>query len=84
VLGRHDAVEDIDNIQLRHGGNLRPDRFFHNVTSLARLLASQSGRAGPLCPSRSDIDLFRYGKGIIHLDAEVPDGTLDFGVSERS
>jgi hypothetical protein len=30
VLRRHDAVEDIDNIQLRHGGNLRADRFFRN------------------------------------------------------
>jgi len=35
VLGRHDAVEDIDNIQLRHGGNLRPDRFFRNGDLLA-------------------------------------------------
>jgi hypothetical protein len=27
--------------------------------------------------------LFRYGKGIINLDAEVPDGTFDLGVAEQ-
>jgi hypothetical protein len=27
--------------------------------------------------------LFRYGKGIIDLDAEVPDGAFDLGVSEQ-
>src|ERR1700730_8590652 len=26
LLGRHDAVEHIDNIPVRHGCNLRPDR----------------------------------------------------------
>jgi hypothetical protein len=27
--------------------------------------------------------LFRYGKGIINLDAEVPDGAFDLGVPEQ-
>jgi hypothetical protein len=31
----------------------------------------------------SDVNLLRYGKGIIDLDAEVPDGALNFGVAEQ-
>ena len=40
-----------------------------------------SGRARPLCPGISDIDLFGYRKGIIYLDAD--DGAFDFGVAEQ-
>ena len=29
------------------------------------------GRACPLCPSISDINLFRYCEGIIYLDADT-------------
>jgi hypothetical protein len=41
-----------------------------------------TNRAEPLrlCPDASDIDLFRYGKGVVNLDAEVPHGTFDFSV----
>jgi hypothetical protein len=31
----------------------------------------------------SDINLFRYCQGVIDLDAEIPDGTFDFGMSEQ-
>jgi hypothetical protein len=41
------------------------------------------GRAGPLCPVISDVDLFRYRKGIIPLHARVSDGVLDFAVPEQ-
>jgi hypothetical protein len=36
-------------------------------------------RAEPLrlCPDTSDIDLFRYGKGVVNVDAEAPHGTFD-------
>jgi hypothetical protein len=34
-------------------------------------LPSWLGRACPLCPGNSDINLFCYGQGIIDLDAEV-------------
>jgi hypothetical protein len=27
--------------------------------------------------------LFRYGKGIIDLDAKIPDGAFDLGVTEQ-
>ena len=41
------------------------------------------GRACPLCPGISDINLFRYREGIIDLDAEVSDGAFDLGVAEQ-
>jgi hypothetical protein len=34
-------------------------------------------------PPISDICLFRYCESIIHFDAEIPDGALDFGVTEQ-
>src|SRR6202012_5603074 len=31
------------------------------------------GRACPLCPGISDVNLFHYRQGVIDLDAEIPD-----------
>ena len=42
------------------------------------------GRACPLCPGYSDVNLFRYGKGIVDFDAEVPDRAFDLGMPEQS
>jgi hypothetical protein len=50
---------------------------------LAQLGPKWIGRSCLLCPGNSDINLFRYGKGIIDLDAEVPDGAFDLGVPEQ-
>jgi hypothetical protein len=50
---------------------------------MAQSCRSWLGRACPLCPSNSDINLFCYGQGIIDLDAEVSDGAFDLGVSEQ-
>jgi hypothetical protein len=50
----------------------------------ARSRGQRSGRACPLCPGTSDVNLFRYRKGIIHLNSEVPDSALDFGMAEQS
>ena len=41
------------------------------------------GRACPLCPGISDINLFRYCQGVIDLDAEIPDRAFDFRVPEQ-
>jgi hypothetical protein len=41
------------------------------------------GRACPLCPDISDVDLFRYREGIVDLNAEVSDGAFDFGVAKQ-
>jgi hypothetical protein len=41
------------------------------------------GRAYPLCPRISDINLFSYGEGVIDLDAEITDRALDLGMPEQ-
>jgi hypothetical protein len=50
---------------------------------VARCGANGAGGACLLCPGSSDVNLFRYGKGIIDLDAEVSDGAFNFGVAEQ-
>jgi hypothetical protein len=42
-----------------------------------------SGRACPLCPGISDINLFRYCQGVIDLDAKIPDRAFDLGMPEK-
>ncbi len=66
------------------------DRSFNEHSSppldgvlLAQICRSWVGRACPLCPGNSDINLFRYGKGIIHLDAKIPDGAFDLRVAQQ-
>jgi hypothetical protein len=41
------------------------------------------GRACPLCPGISDINLFRYGQSIVDFDSEVSDRAFDFGVAKQ-
>ena len=41
------------------------------------------GRACPLCPGISDVNLFSYRKRVIDLNAEVSDGAFDFDVPEQ-
>ena len=41
------------------------------------------GRACPLCPGISDINLFRYCQRVIDLYAEIPDRTFDLGMPEQ-
>ena len=43
----------------------------------------ERGKAGRLCPGSSDVDLFRYGESVIDLNAEIPDGALDLGMSQQ-
>ena len=50
---------------------------------MAQFSAHGSGGACLLCPGNSDINLFRYGEGIIDLDAKVPDGAFDLCVPEQ-
>ena len=42
-----------------------------------------TGRACLLCPGASNVNLFRYGEGIVDFNAEVANGALDFGVAEQ-
>ena len=41
------------------------------------------GRACPLCPGSSDINLFRCRQGVIILDAEIPDRAFDLGMPKQ-
>ena len=50
---------------------------------MARFCRGRPGRACPLCPGISDVNLFRYRKRVIDLNAEVSDGAFDFGVPEQ-
>lgn len=34
-------------------------------------------------PSISDVNLFRYLKGIVNLDAQISNGTFDLGVTQQ-
>ena len=45
---------------------------------------SMKGRARLLCPASSNVDLLGYGEGIVHIYAEIPDGTLYLGVTEQN
>jgi hypothetical protein len=51
---------------------------------LAQTGGQRAGRACPLCPGISDINLFRYCQGVIDLDAEIPDRAFDLGMPEQS
>jgi hypothetical protein len=41
------------------------------------------GRACPLGPGISDINLFGYRQCIIDLDSEISDGAFDLGVAKQ-
>ena len=42
-----------------------------------------SGRECPLCPGTSDVDLFRYRDGIIHLNAKIFNRAFNLSVAEQ-
>src|SRR5262249_35216259 len=54
---------------------------FSTQSALSR--QRRTGRACPLCPGRSGINLFRYRECIVDFDAEIADGALDLGVAEQ-
>jgi hypothetical protein len=43
----------------------------------------RAGKASPLCPGTSDINLFRYCQSVIDLDAKIPDRAFDLGMTEQ-
>jgi hypothetical protein len=50
---------------------------------LARERTEIGAKPVRLCPCSSDINLFSYGEGIVHLNAEIPDSALDLRMSQR-
>src|SRR6202012_1180402 len=53
------------------------------LPKMARSFRCVLGRACPLCPGISDVNLFSYRKRVIDLNAEVSDSAFDFGVPEQ-
>ena len=51
---------------------------------MALLCRFEPGRARQLCPGISDVDFFSNLDRVVDLNAEITDGTLDLGVTERS
>jgi hypothetical protein len=41
------------------------------------------GRASPLCPSTSNVDLLRDCKSIVNLDPEIPGSAFDAHMAEQ-
>jgi hypothetical protein len=50
---------------------------------LAQTGGWRSGRACPLCPGISDINLFRYCQNIVYLDAEISHRAFNLGVAKQ-
>ena len=65
---------------------LLADQVIDQAASFPLLAQSdgwRTGRACPLCPGSSDINLFRYCQGVIDLDAEISDRAFDLGMPEQ-
>jgi hypothetical protein len=63
--------------------NEENDFCVRRLGSAARIGGRLVGRNELLRPGRSEVDLFRYGKGVINLNAKIPDGAFDLGVAEQ-
>lgn len=50
---------------------------------MAQLGTDGAARACPFRPGNSDVNLFRYGKGVIDFDAESSDSAFELYVPER-
>lgn len=46
-------------------------------------LPGSGGQSGSLCPDASDVDLLRYGKGVVYLNSEIVHGAFDLGMPEK-
>ena len=42
-----------------------------------------TGRACPLWPSISDVNLFRYSQSVVDLNPEIPDRAFILGMTEQ-
>jgi len=61
-------------------GSITPDERCRLV---APSRPKERAELSPLCPGSSDVNLLGDGQSIIDLDAEIPHGALDFGVTEQ-
>jgi hypothetical protein len=49
---------------------------------MAKSCRNPIGQSKSALPSRSDVQLFSKGQGVIDLDSEISDGALDLGMAE--
>jgi hypothetical protein len=77
-MPHHDSVL---SQRLNQRASTRATEDFFNEIGPERLMTE--GRAWPLCPGRSDINLFRYGECVVYLDPEITDSALDLRVAEQ-
>ena len=69
---------------IAHVGRQFPQlRVGRSLPFLARRRPKGTGRACPLCPSISDVNLFRYGKRVVNLNAQISNGAFDFCVAQQ-
>src|SRR5262245_47534786 len=52
------------------------------LRALLQFCHKMTGRADPLCPSTSNVNLLRYGKGVVYLDTETPHRAFDLPMSQ--
>ena len=53
------------------------------LCALAQGELEEGAKPVRLCPCSSDVNLFSYDESIIDFDAEIPDGALDFRMSQK-
>ena len=53
------------------------------ATEKADIAVPMEGRAFLLCPVTSNVDLLRYGEGIVHINPEIPHSALYLGVTKQ-
>jgi len=56
----------------------------YKIWGFGPILLNPIGQSVSALPGNSDINLFRYRKCIVDLDAEIPDRAFDLGMSEQS
>ena len=54
-----------------------------HVGSWHELTGPPTSRARQLCPGISDLNLLRYFKGVVDLDAQVANSAFNLGVAQQ-
>src|ERR1700680_3506903 len=50
---------------------------------MARPDGLKRGKASPLCPCKSDVDLFRDSESVVDLNPEITDSAFDLAVTQE-
>ena len=60
----------------------RDVRFTPRAIEIADIAGLDGGQNISALPSTSNVDLLRYGEGIVHINAEIPHSALDLSVTK--